>query len=253
MYIKNYQALELSGSSKRESAFSVAVEDSFELFINDLHVAVILATPEMLKELAVGYLVCEGIVKEHHDIKNIRIDGRKIRVDVEATEHLELWRELRSSGCVGIHWDENEEISVRSDTIFSIREIKKSLAFLESDIYRLTHGTHVACLVNTKGECVANAIDVGRHNAIDKVVGRAILDRIRPGDHFLLSSGRQSAGMVQKAARAGIPIIAAKSAPLNTGIDAAKKSGVCLICFVSNERMSVFSHPERLGLLARKN
>ena len=154
--------------------------------------------------------------------------------------------ELRSSGCVGVRWDENEELHVSSDTIFSVDAIRKSLSFLESEIYRKTHGTHAACLVNTDGECVIKAIDVGRHNAFDKVVGRAYLDGIDVSRHFLFSTGRQSAGMVLKAARAGIPLVATKTAPLNTGVEAAQRTGVCLVCFVSDDRMSVFTHPERL-------
>jgi len=93
---------------------------------------------------------------------------------------------------------------------------------------------------------VAKAIDVGRHNAFDKVVGYSFLNGIDLSEHFILSTGRQSAGMVLKAARAGIPLVASKTAPLNSGIDAAQRTGVCLVCFVSDDRMSVFTHPERL-------
>ncbi|MDP2844585.1 MAG: formate dehydrogenase accessory sulfurtransferase FdhD, partial [Candidatus Methanoperedens sp.] len=178
MYTKHYPARELIGDTSQEISYSVAVEDTIELFVNKLHMAAILATPEMLKELALGYLICEGIVKSQNEIKEFNVDGKTIHVEIEPTEHLELWRELRSSGCVGVRWDENEAISVRSDTIFSQDAIKKSLVFLESDIYKNTHGTHAACLVNNDGECVVKAIDVGRHNAFDKVVGRAILDGI---------------------------------------------------------------------------
>jgi len=248
MYIKNYKARELSDSVSREITYSVAVEDTIELFINNIHIAAILATPEMLEELALGYLICEGIVKNRDDIIELRIDGKTMRVEIGPSEHLELWRELRSSGCVGVRWDENEVISVSSDTIFSTGAIRKGLNFLESDIYRKTHGTHAACIVNTDGECVVKAIDVGRHNAFDKAVGRAILDGLVLGEHFLLSTGRQSAGMVQKAARAGIPMVATKTAPLNTGVEAAERAGVCLVCFVSQDKMSVFTHPERLCL-----
>ncbi len=73
--------------------------------------------------------------------------------------------------------------------------------FLESEVYISTRGTHAACLVNARGECVAKAIDVGRHNAFDIVVGRAYLEGIAVSQHFILSTGRQSAGMVLKAAR----------------------------------------------------
>ncbi len=245
MYVKKYPAIELSDTS-HEKNYVVAVEDTIELFVNKLHTAAILATPEMLKELAIGYLICEGIVKTPEEIKEVRIEGKAIHVNIEPNEHLELWRELRSSGCVGVRWDENESITVSSDAIFSKDAIRKSLVFLESEVYRKTRGTHAACLVNTDGECVIKAIDVGRHNAFDKVVGRAILEGIDVGRHFLLSTGRQSAGMVLKAARAGIPLVATKTAPLNTGIEAAQRAGVCLVCFVSHDKVSVFTHPERL-------
>lgn len=246
MYIEQYNAKEFSGNAPREKTYSVAVEDTIDLFVNNIHMAAILATPEMLEELAFGYLICEGVVSSPDEILGLHIDGRKIHAEVEMSEDLELWRELRSSGCVGVRWDENEDIRVRSDARFGIETILKSLIFLESEIYRETHGTHAACLINASGECVIKAIDVGRHNAFDKVVGRASLDGIDVGRHFLFSTGRQSAGMVLKAARAGVPLVATKTAPLNTGVEAAKRTGVCLVCFVSKDKLSVFAHPERL-------
>lgn len=246
MYTKQYQAKELSGNGSREIMYSVAVEDTIDIFVNKIHMAAILATPEMLEELALGYLICEGVIKSQDEVRGLRIDRKAIYAEIETTEDFELWRELRSSGCVGVRWDENEEIHVCSDTRFSTGTIMKSLVFLESEIYKKTHGTHAACLINTGGECVIKAIDVGRHNAFDKVVGRACLDGIDVSRHFLLSTGRQSAGMVLKAARAGIPLVATKTAPLNTGVEAAERTGVCLICFVSHDKLSVFTHPERL-------
>jgi len=246
MYTKNYKAKEL-GDAPHSVSYSVAVEDTIDLFVNRVHMAAILATPEMLGELALGYLICEGIVKSSKEIKDICVEGKTIHVEIEPSEHIELWRELRSSGCVGVRWDENETVSVDSDVTFNQDTIKKSLRFLESDIYKKTHGTHAACLVNKAGECKVKAIDVGRHNAFDKVVGRACIENIDLGSHFLLSSGRQSAGMVMKAARAGIPLVATKTAPLNTGVEAAERTGVCLVCFVSKDKLSVFTHPQRLS------
>lgn len=245
-YTRDYQVTELS-DGQHTASYSVAVEDTIDMFVNGVRLASILATPEMLEELALGYLICEGIVKSRTEINDIEIDGKIIKVEIEPSEHIELWRELRSSGCVGIRWDENEPIHVYSDAVFGRDVIKKSLKFLESDIYTKTHGTHAACLVTDRGECVVKAIDVGRHNAFDKVVGRACMEKLDIGRHFLLSSGRQSAGMVMKAARTGIPLVATKTAPLNTGIEAAERTGVCLVCFVSQDKLSVFTHPERVS------
>lgn len=248
MYKKNYPALEFKRCVPvpHEKIHTVAIESTIEIFINKIPIASILATPEMIKELAIGYFICEGLVKDPDSIKDFKMDGNRIYAAIEETEHIEIWRELRSSGCVGVRWEENENISIDSDTKFSMDLIGKSLRFLESDIYRETRGTHAACLINARGECVAKAIDVGRHNAFDKVAGYAYLNGIDVREHFIISTGRQSAGMVLKAARAGIPLVATKTAPLNSGIDAALRTGVCLVCFVSNDKMSVFSHYERL-------
>ncbi len=246
MYTRQYQARELSSNGSREITYSVAVEDTIDIFVNKIHMAAILATPEMLEELALGYLICEGVIKSPDEIKGLRIDGKTIHAEIETSEDFELWRELRSSGCVGVRWDENEELHVFSDTRFNDNVIRKSLDSLDSEIYKKTHGTHAACLVNTGGESVVKAIDVGRHNAFDKVVGRAYIDGIDVSRHFLLSTGRQSAGMVLKAARAGIPLVATKTAPLNTGVEAALRTGICLVCFVSHDKLSIFTHPERL-------
>jgi FdhD protein len=90
MYTKKYHAQELTGDGTHEKNYVVAVEDTIELFINDAQIASILATPEMQKELAYGYLICEGIVKAPDDIQGIRIDGNTIHIEVEPTEHLEL-------------------------------------------------------------------------------------------------------------------------------------------------------------------
>lgn len=246
MYTKNYPAYEVKGSKIHEKSYTVAVENTIELFINEIPAASILATPEMLRELGIGYLICEGLVKDISGIRDLKIDDNRIYAEIEMSEHLELWHELRSSGCVGVRWEENEDILIDSDTKFSMGTITKGLRFLESDIYRKTHGTHAACLLNVKGECTAKAIDVGRHNAFDKVVGYAYLNKIDVREHFILSTGRQSAGMILKAARAGLPLVATKTAPLNSGIDAARRTGVCLVCFISNDRISIFSHKERI-------
>ncbi|HIH44479.1 MAG TPA: formate dehydrogenase accessory sulfurtransferase FdhD [Candidatus Methanoperedenaceae archaeon] len=246
MLIKEYSARELTDRGSREMPCQVAVEDTIELYVNKIHVASILATPEMIEELGTGYTLCEGIA-DASQILDFHSEGRNVFIEIEGSEHFEVWRELRSSGCVGVRWDENEDVSVRSDAVFRRDALRKSLGFLDSDIYRLTRGTHAACLMTADGECILKAIDVGRHNAFDKVVGSAYMKGIDVAGHFIASTGRQSAGMVLKAARAGIPLVATKTAPLNTGIDAAEKAGVCLVCFLSEDKMTVFTHPERLA------
>ena len=101
MYTKQYHASESTGSAQRDVTYSVAVEDTIDLFVNKIHLAAILATPEMLKELAFGYLICEGVVKKPDEIKDLRIDGKTIHVEIKSDEDFELWRIalLRVRGC----------------------------------------------------------------------------------------------------------------------------------------------------------
>jgi len=104
---------------------------------------------------------------------------------------------------------------------------------------------HSAALFQNES-LVAFAEDIGRHNAVDKVIGIAALQKVDFSRCVLLSSGRQPANMVLKAARVGVPIVASIAGPVYSGIEAALKTGVTLVCFVRGERLNVYSFPERV-------
>lgn len=245
-YTKNYSVTTVNKDGATSSSeCNVAKEGSIELLVNGTRAASILASPVCVRELAVGYAICEGIVGSD-EILDVRVDGMEVDLHIESTDDFTLWHELRSSGCIGVKWQGNEDINVSSDAVFPARSIFSGTKFLESDVYSLTRGTHLATLISKEGDRVAQAIDIGRHNAIDKVIGYASLNNIDVSQLYLLSTGRQSAGMVLKAARAGVPLIVTKSAPFDSGIDAAQKTGVGLVGFVSNTEMTVFANKWRI-------
>ena len=245
-YTKNYSVTTVhKDGTTSSSERTVAREGSIELSVNGTRAASILASPTCVRELAVGYAICEGIVGSD-EIVDVQADGMEVNIDIKCTDDFTLWHELRSSGCIGVKWQGNEDINVSSDAVFSASSVFSGIKFLESDVYRMTKGAHLAALISRRGELVAKAIDIGRHNAIDKVVGYAALNNIDVSQLYLLSTGRQSAGMVLKAARAGLPLIVTKSAPFDSGIDAAEKSGVGLVGFVSNAEMTVFANKWRI-------
>ncbi len=122
----------------------------------------------------------------------------------------------------------------------------RSIQSEEKGIQDLTHGAHMAGLIDAEGRLLYSALDIGRHNAIDKVVGAATLAGADISKLFLLSSGRQPAGMVLKAARAGIPLVVSKAAPISSGIDGARRANLTLACFADREKVNVFSCPERI-------
>ena len=245
-YAKNYPVTTVNkDGTVLSSQRNVAKEGSIELLVNGTRAASILASPVCIRELAVGYAICEGIVGSD-EILDVRVDGMEVDLHIKSTDDFTLWHELRSSGCIGVKWQGNEDINVSSDTVFPARSIFSGTKFLESDVYSLTRGTHLATLVSQEGERVAQAIDIGRHNAIDKVIGYAALNDIDVSQLYLLSTGRQSAGMVLKAARAGVPLVVTKSAPFDSGIDAAQKTGVGLVGLISNTEMTVFANKWRI-------
>jgi FdhD protein len=247
-FIKRYNALALKDGRLREVSLPVACEESVELFINNQRVATILTTPNMLEELALGFLVCEGAVHTPEDIEHLSVEDSKIFVTTKEREHFDLWCEMRSSGCVGVKWSEYGDIQPVPDTRFKRSVILDSLRYLESQAYHTTRGVHSACIVNQQGECREKVIDIGRHNAIDKVIGCALKDKLDLSKHFLLSTGRQSAGMVLKAARAGIPLIVTKTAPFNSGIDAAHRYNLTLVCFAKSDYLLITTHPEKIRI-----
>ncbi|MCK4938199.1 MAG: formate dehydrogenase accessory sulfurtransferase FdhD [Methanosarcinales archaeon] len=247
MFHQQYNTVVIDKNGQQQSSFTAAIEETFDLYVNNARIASILASPAQLEQLAVGYLVCEGIVRAPSDITGVNIDNQnRIFSTIIGNADFDLWFEIRSSGCIGVNWEHNEVLEVESGMHFSPEVIRSSLHHIESDIHRSTRGTHAACLIDRDGGCVARAVDVGRHNAIDKAIGQALMDGVMPGEHFILSTGRQPGGMVLKAARAGIPMVVTKTAPLNSGIEAARRTGICLVGFATIDGMTVFANDWRL-------
>ncbi|HEX9261383.1 MAG TPA: formate dehydrogenase accessory sulfurtransferase FdhD, partial [Candidatus Bathyarchaeia archaeon] len=135
----------------------------------------------------------------------------------------------------------------------SILKVEASVVFecvnqlnFKAEGFRKTGGLHVAAICNHDGSIVALAEDVGRHNAVDKVIGMGALKGIDFGKHFVALSGRMSGDVVFKAANIGLPIVASLAAALSSGIDMAEKANVTLAGFVRGKRMNIYTVPERI-------
>ncbi|HTY91442.1 MAG TPA: formate dehydrogenase accessory sulfurtransferase FdhD [Methanocella sp.] len=247
LLVKDYDSLKVTRSGAEPAKDPVIVETTIDLLVNGTRLSSIVTTPEMHKELVVGYLITEGAVRSRDDIQGIEQKGNKVDVKIKNFEHFDLWYELRSSGCIGINWENrDEDLFLKVEQKFAIGVILDSLKYLYSDVHDRTRGAHMACVVDADGKARHTALDVGRHNAIDKVVGAATLEGLDITKLFLLSSGRQPAGMVMKAARAGIPLVVSKAAPVSSGIDSARRANLTLCCFADKEKVKAFSCPERI-------
>lgn len=196
------------------------------VFIFNGSVSRIMCTPENLEELAIGFLISEGVAKDgikvyaEGDVVVAEYDGEPVSF------------KMHSSGCAGIYTDDSDLPAVKSCEKWSMEEIEGMLHLLETAEYRTTRGYHSAFVIGKKG-VIARGIDVGRHNAVDKAIGAAYLKNTDFSRTYLLLSGRISKGIALKCVRAGIPLVASKAAILDSAVEVCKRSGLSAVSFAS--------------------
>jgi FdhD protein len=244
-----------------------ATEEPMEVRIHGEAFAVIMRTPGRDHDLAAGFLLSEQIVRGPDEISLIRhctdpeTPDLKNVVDVTLqgeppAERIRERRQVMTSSSCGLCGRLTLD-SLRAevppiDTAWqvageSIVEWPRRLRVAQAAFDR-TGGMHAAGLFDAAGELLEVAEDVGRHNAVDKVVGRMLLrERLPLSSCGLAVSGRASFEIVQKALLAGIPVVAAVSAPTTLAIELAEESGITLLGFVRDGGYNIYSHPERIA------
>lgn len=253
----------------------VVVEEPLEIRISDETLAVTMRTPGHDRELVLGFLVAEGVIRSAADVASVVHCGRigdearentinvtltsgvKAPIDPE-TGMLTRRGTLVTSACGVCGRRSVEDLLERvapletreSAATMAAASIAESVRTLRSrqPIFGRTGGCHAASLVGPDGRHVATYEDVGRHNAVDKVVGSRVLEgALPPLDHWLVVSGRSSFEIVQKAFTAGISLVASVSAPSSLAIDLARRANITLVGFVLDEAMTVYTSPERIA------
>ncbi|MDH7592781.1 MAG: formate dehydrogenase accessory sulfurtransferase FdhD [Methanomicrobiales archaeon] len=237
MSMEKVEAIQFRGGRFSRIGDLVVKERVFRLFINGQFFCRIVASGEYLEELGAGFVICEGLTE-----RIVEIEVKDEEIHVEAA--------IRTGGVCGIGSAgglelEREIPMVRGDAFVTPAEILRITREIESELWQQTGGVHCAVLFRD-GEPLVRRCDVGRHNTVDKVVGYAILRGIDLSRCAIGCTGRQPAGMVAKAARAGIPIVISKAATTDRGIETAEKAGITLICFSRGDRFTCYSHPERV-------
>jgi FdhD protein len=240
----------------------LTIEEPLEIRIGDKTLATTMRTPGHDDELAAGFLLTEGIVYDRSAIAKISADGdNRVIVDLARGVKLNLNSAQRfgtiSSSCGLCGKTSIDEIrqyfpSIRSGNlrlhIETLLSLPEKLRKTQGDFAR-TGGIHAAGIFDSNGELKIVREDIGRHNAVDKAIGRAFLDELLPlNRHVLLVSGRASFEIVQKALAAGIPIVIAVSAPSTLAADFARENNQTLIGFLRPPSFNIYSHVERVIL-----
>jgi len=255
--LRRFQVEKISAEGWEEEETSVIAEKPVTLFLNDKEVVTLLATPENLKELAVGFMLSEGWLQENKPIQRVEVDpGGSVRVRVNyhpaMSEKLFLRRTI-TSGCGRGTIFYNVLDSLGAKRIRSAARISKEQVFRlmrdlnqRSVLYRKSGSVHGAALAEGKKIRIF-CEDIGRHNAVDKVLGAAFLQGVSPAGKILLTSGRVSSEIMVKAIKRRIPFLFSYSGPTDLAVDMARQTGVTLIGYVRGNRLRIYSHGERVG------
>ena len=232
----------------------VAVEEPLEIRINGSPVAVTMRTPGHDEELALGFCLSEGLQPGSARLPD-DLAANTVEVDAPGFDPARLQRSFYTSSSCGVCGKGAlEAVSVETQRVEGAFTVPADLAASLPDRLRAaqpafaaTGGLHATGLFSADGELVCLREDVGRHNALDKVVGWAFRDgRLPLAEAVLCVSGRLSFELVQKAAVAGCPVLVAVGAPSSLAVELARDRGITLCGFVRDGRVNVYSRPERV-------
>ncbi len=264
-------------SKETHTEDELVVEEPLEIRVGQQSLIVVMRTPGHDFELAAGFLFTENLIKSEDDIQIIAYceDENTLNNDNNQYAQIDSFQNI-----INVHlkdkfvleeagWQRNFHANASCGlcgkmTIDAVKHQVKPLEMdfklhqnvcyhlndklrVEQSVFEKTGGLHAAGLFNEKGELLIVREDIGRHNAVDKVIGQALLSDMLPLDkHILMVSGRASFEIVQKALFARIPIVAAVSAASTLAVDLAVEGHITLIGFMRENRMVVYSHPERI-------
>jgi len=265
--VRQFDVLRVDGHRADADRDRVAVELPLELRLNSKPFSVIMRTPGEDRHLALGFLLSESVIGTRADVERVDVD------DVEGV--VNVWLTVQRDAMVDDILAQRRQVTMNSSCALCGRRMLESLDIdapplsvewqVSDDVilglpatlrgaqsaFSETGGLHAAGLFDPGGKLVASAEDVGRHNAVDKLLGKMLMeDRLPLRQSILFVSGRSSFEIVQKAWLGGIPMIAAVSAPSSLAVELAREAGMTLLGFVREGRFNAYAHPERVRVTA---
>jgi FdhD protein len=244
----------INNGLKEDTLDSIIEEIPLDIFVNHEFYATLMCTPIELVELAVGFLFSEGVILSMGSIistEEVYENRICIILDHEITVDESSARAI-TSGCGNgsIHVISLEECSINfieSNYKFSVVDILKLMSEFnsKSELFKQTGGTHSSCLCS-ENSIILFSEDIGRHNALDKVIGKALMKNIDFKDKIVMTTGRISSDIVVKVAKAGLQIIVSHSAPTSLALSIAKAANITIIGFARGNRMNIYCSGHRI-------
>jgi FdhD protein len=250
--LKEVKCLKFREYAFVEGKHEVIKEEPLSISINGQHYVTAMISPQMKKEFVMGHLFAEGITKSIDEIESLQLAGNIATVIITPPLKVVAARKIIMGGCdTGSSFlDESKLPKIRSSVKIDVGDIVAGVrSLLGSPVHRITGGVHLVGLFD-KSNCkyvqICIVEDIGRHNALDKVIGYGLLRDINLEKTFVTCTGRISSEMVLKCSVANIPVVASRGATTSLAIELAEKTGLCVIGFVRGEKMNIYTHAERV-------
>lgn len=250
--IQYYQYRSTESGPDQGEAYSgeTIVEKPVSLTVNGEVWLTFMCTPVDLEALAAGFLFNEGVITDRSEVASVHVCGRGDNVDVwlhHPVEQPSRWR--RTSGCTGGFTSVEGRLPSPSlnGACLNPEQVCSLIGELleNQELYRRTGGVHTSAL--SDGERILfTADDIGRHNTLDKLAGRCLLEGIQLERRLILTTGRISSEMLQKAARQGAAVVISRTSPSSLSIEMAQAWGITLIGYARRGRFNLYTHPERI-------
>jgi FdhD protein len=272
-----YNITKLKGSIKEEVQDHVSVEEPLEMSLkfkkddkwNIENISITMRTPGNDEDLVSGFLYNERIIENINEIEEVEKKGEtvgdynlqnKIEVTINNTKNLDIGKIKKnfitnsSCGVCGKTSLDSIEVLKTNKSDLSFPKINYNIILKSPDLlqnnqseFSKTGGIHASALIDDKGEVIAIREDVGRHNALDKLIGHALKNKIiKPESQFIACSGRLNFELVQKALMSNIGLMAGVGAPTSLAIDLAKRFNMTLVGFVKQDSFNIYSNKERI-------
>ena len=251
--------LRASGDAVEGVIDEVASELPVRLIVNSEPLVTLLCTPAELPELAVGFLLSEGFIRTRDDLRSCEVSEKDLSVTVTLSGNAaDVKRSFETrtitSGCgKGVTFsasrrDLDRPIAVKGP-LLSLEDVRRLLRQFRdiSKLYLETGGVHSAALTDGK-EILFFSEDIGRHNAVDKLIGKAFLKGVSVGDKILLTSGRVTSEIMTKAGRNRFPVVISRAAPSCMAVSYAEDLAITLIGFARGDRMNIYTRPDRIRM-----
>lgn len=271
MYRRQVKITRIKKGKKEETDDIILYETPIDLYVNSKPLVNIICLAKDLKELSIGFLFSIGVINSIKDVKDIKVKELEkssfvklkedLKFNIEELDINPVSRVVDTTCGISSPWrnvikesldkskvkdaiKEKDSSKIKADTIFSaVKQMQ-----INTPLYRETGGCHGAAIFDYMGNLLSVKEDIGRHNAIDKVIGEMLIKEHNFENVFLTSTGRLTGDSVLKAIRVKIPIIASLSAAIESGIRLAFAYGITLIGFARGARMNIYTYPNRIEL-----